>query len=156
MRKNMPQMQNGTKSFGGREILHGMNLSVERGIIYGLLGVNGDGKSTAFKFVLKSISEGYSRKRIRMNLNCIIRSAGRTRNLVALITAGELLAMLDDMNEFESTGEEYFQAICDIKGASKLNQLMQNDGKPTFDRNIGRLACYISSKAGITPGGNCI
>lgn len=103
------------------------------------------------EFVLKSISEGYSRKRIRMNLNCIIRSAGRTRNLVALITAGELLAMLDDMNEFESTGEEYFQAICDIKGASKLNQLMQNDGKPTFDRNIGRLACYISSKAGITP-----
>lgn len=103
------------------------------------------------EFVLKSVSEGYSRKRIRMNLNCIIRSAGRTRNLVALVTAGELLAMLDDMNEFESTGEEYFQAICDIKGASKLNQLMQIDGKPTFDRNTGRLACYISSKAGITP-----
>lgn len=103
------------------------------------------------EFVLKSVSEGYSRKRIRMNLNCIIRSAGRTQNLIALVTAGELLAMLDDMNEFESTGEEYFQAICDIKGASKLNQLMQIDGKPTFDRNIGRLACYISSKAGITP-----
>ena len=51
MRKNMPQMQNGTKSFGGREILHGMNLSVERGIIYGLLGVNGAGKSTAVKMV---------------------------------------------------------------------------------------------------------
>ena len=97
MRKNMPQMQNGTKSFGGREILHGMNLSVERGIIYGLLGVNGDGKSTAFKFVLKSIH--------------------------------------DDMNEFESTGEEYFQAICDIKGASKLNQLMRNDGNQPL---IGR------------------
>ena len=86
-----------------------------------------------------------------MNLNCIIRSAGRIRNLVALVTAGELLAMLDDMNEFDSTGKEYFQAICDIKGASKLNQLMQIDGKPTFDKNTGRLACYISSKAGITP-----
>ena len=65
-----------------------------------------------------------------MNLNCIIRSAGRSKNLVALVTAGELLAMLDDMNEFESTGEEYFQAICDIKGASKLNsinvRLMEN------------------------------
>ena len=44
------------------------------------------------EFVLKSVSEGYSRKRIRMNLNCIIRSAGRIRNLVALATAGELLA----------------------------------------------------------------
>lgn len=103
------------------------------------------------EFILKSVSEGYSRKRIRMNLNCIIRSAGRIRNLVALVTAGELLAMLDDMNEFDSTGEEYFQAICDLKGASKLNQLMQIDGKPTFDMNIGRIACYISSKAGITP-----
>ena len=103
------------------------------------------------EFVLKSVAEGYSRKRIRMNLNCIIRSAGRIRNLVALVTAGELLAMLDDMNDFDSTGEEYFQAICDIKGASKLNQLMQIDGKPTFDTNTGRLACYISSKAGITP-----
>ena len=103
------------------------------------------------EFVLKSVSEGYSRKRIRMNLNCIIRSAGRTQNLIALVTAGELLAMLDDMNEFESTGEEYFQAICDIKGASKLNQLMQIDGKPTFDMNTGRIACYISSKAGIIP-----
>lgn len=96
------------------------------------------------EFVLKSVSEGYSRKRIRMNLNCIIRSAGRIRNLVALATAGELLAMLDDMNEFDSTGEEYFQAICDIKGASKLNQLMQIDGKPTFDMNTGRIACYLS------------
>ena len=103
------------------------------------------------EFVLKAVAEGYSRKRIRINLNCIIRSAGRIRNLVALVTAGELLSMLDDMNEFESTGEEYFQAICDIKGASRLNQLMQIDGKPTFDRNTGRLACYISSKAGITP-----
>lgn len=119
-----------------------------------LYKVKRDDDNTALiekEFVLKSVSEGYSRKRIRMNLNCIIRSAGRTRNLVALVTAGELLAMLDDMNEFESTGEEYFQAICDIKGASKLNQLMQIDGKPTFDKNIGRLACYISSKAGITP-----
>lgn len=119
-----------------------------------LYKVKRDDDNTALiekEFVLKSVSEGYSRKRIRMNLNCIIRSAGRTRNLVALVTAGELLAMLDDMNEFESTGEEYFQAICDIKGASKLNQLMQIDGKPTFDKNTGRLACYISSKAGITP-----
>jgi len=119
-----------------------------------LYKIKRDDENTALiekEFVLKSVAEGYSRKRIRMNLNCIIRSAGRSRNLVALVTAGELLAMLDDMNEFDSTGEEYFQAICDIKGASKLNQLMQIDGKPTFDTNTGRLACYISSKAGIKP-----
>lgn len=119
-----------------------------------LYRVKRDDDNTALiekEFVLKSVAEGYSRKRIRMNLNCIIRSAGRTKNLVALVTAGELLAMLDDLNEFESTGEEYFQAICDIRGASKLNQLMQIDGEPIFDSNTGRLACYITSKAGTTP-----
>ena len=103
------------------------------------------------EFVLKAVSEGYSRKRIRMNLNCIVRSAGRIQNLVALVTVGELLAMLDDMNEFDNTDKEYLQAICDIKGAAKLNQLMQIDGKPTFDIKTGRIACYISSKAGSTP-----
>lgn len=103
------------------------------------------------EFVLNAVAEGYSRKRIRMNLHCIIRSASRAKNLVALVTSSELLAMLDDLNEFESTGEEYLQAICDIKDASKLNQLMQIDGKPAFDKNTGRLACYISSKAGINP-----
>ena len=119
-----------------------------------LYRIKRDNQNTALiekEFVLKSVSEGYSRKRIKMNLNYIIRSAGRTRNLVALVTAGELLAMLDDMNEFESTGEEYFQAICDIKGAPKLNQLMQIDGKPTFDKKTGQIACYISSKARYTP-----
>lgn len=100
------------------------------------------------EFVRKSISEGYSRKRIRMNLNCIVRSAGRARDLVSLVTAGELLAMLNDLNDFESAGKEYLQAICDIKGANKLNQLMQIDGKPTFNVNEGLTACYISSKAG--------
>lgn len=104
----------------------------------------------------QSLQDTNSLERIRVtslygNLVCIIRSAARIRNLVALITASELLAMLDDMNEFESTGEEYFQALCDIKGASKLNQLMQIDGKPSFDMNTGKIACYISSKAGITP-----
>ena len=94
------------------------------------------------EFVRKAVAEGYSRKHIKNNLNCIIRSAGRTKDLVALVTAGELLAMLDDLNEFESTGEEYFQAICDIKGSSRLNQIMQIDGKPTYNPSVGLLACY--------------
>lgn len=101
------------------------------------------------EFILKAISEGYSRNYIRKNLNYIVRSSGRSQDLVALATASALLEMLDDLNDFESTAEEYFQAICDIKGAPKLNQLMQIDGKPTFDnKTTGLAACYIASKAG--------
>lgn len=119
-----------------------------------LYKVNRDSDNIALiekDFVLKAVKEGYSRKRIRINLNCIIQSAGRNHNLIALVSASELLAMLDDLNDFESTAEEYFQAVCDVKGASKLIQLMQIDGKPTFDKNIGKFACYISSKAGTVP-----
>lgn len=124
-----------------------------------LYKIKRDTENTALiekKFVLKSVSEGYSRKYIRKNLNCIIRSAGRSENLVALVMAGELLAMLDDLNEFESTGEEYLQAISDIKGASKLNQLMQIDGEPTFEKDTGQLACYILQKQVLNLGGSCI
>lgn len=102
-------------------------------------------------FVLNSIAEGYSRKHIRINLEFIIRSASRLRKIVPLAMASELLSMLDDLNDFESTAEDYFQAVCDVKGASKLNQLMQIDGKPTYDTYSGLLACYISSKAGYKP-----
>lgn len=34
------------------------------------------------EFVLKLVAVSYSRKRIRMNLNCIIRSVSRTKDLV--------------------------------------------------------------------------
>ena len=103
------------------------------------------------EFVRKAVAEGYSREHIRNNLDCIIRSAGRSKDLVSLVTAGELLSMLDDLNEFESTGKEYFQAICDVKGPARLNQVMQIDGKPSYSQSVGLLACYITSKAGTMP-----
>lgn len=102
-------------------------------------------------FVLNAVTNGYSREQARENLKYMIRSAGRARNIIALAASSELLAMLDDLNEFSSTGEEYFHAICALKGPAKLNQLMQIDGEPSFDRNTGLLACYVSSKAGVRP-----
>ena len=51
MNEKILQMRNVAKAFDGREMIHGMNLSVERGMIYGLLGVNGAGKTTTFKMI---------------------------------------------------------------------------------------------------------
>lgn len=102
-------------------------------------------------FVLNAIRDGYSRERIKINLNYMIRSAGRLRNIIALTTASELLSMLDDLNDIENIAEEYFNALCGIKGVDKINQLMQLDGKPMYDSKIGLIACYIVSKAGATP-----
>lgn len=40
------------KSFKGKEVIHASNMSVEYGMIYGLLGRNGAGKTTIFKILL--------------------------------------------------------------------------------------------------------
>ncbi len=45
-------IQNLKKSFGGKEILCGLNLSVPEHSIYGFIGKNGAGKTTAMKAIL--------------------------------------------------------------------------------------------------------
>lgn len=39
------------RTFGGKEVIHDCSLSVEQGIIYGFLGMNGAGKTTVFKIL---------------------------------------------------------------------------------------------------------
>ena len=41
-----------TKSYGGRLVVDRLDLSVERGRVFGLLGANGAGKSTAIECIL--------------------------------------------------------------------------------------------------------
>lgn len=47
----MIAMRSVTKTYASREVLHQINLRVERRTVYGLLGVNGAGKTTAFKLL---------------------------------------------------------------------------------------------------------
>ena len=47
----MVQVREVVKVFDGKEVLRHLNMSVERGTIYGLLGANGAGKSTTFKLI---------------------------------------------------------------------------------------------------------
>ena len=51
MANPMIAMRSVTKTYASREVLHQINLRVESGAIYGLLGVNGAGKTTAFKLL---------------------------------------------------------------------------------------------------------
>ncbi|MDD2215967.1 MAG: ATP-binding cassette domain-containing protein [Eubacteriales bacterium] len=41
-----------TKAFDGKEIIHGCNMTVEKGTVYGFVGKNGAGKTTVFKMLL--------------------------------------------------------------------------------------------------------
>ena len=46
------KLENVKKSYGSHEVLKGVNMQVNRGDIYGLIGRNGAGKTTIFKMIL--------------------------------------------------------------------------------------------------------
>lgn len=54
---NVFEMSNITKSFKDKQILKGIDLVVNRGDIIGLLGLNGEGKSTLIKIILGILSQ---------------------------------------------------------------------------------------------------
>ena len=45
-------LKNVVKSYGKNKVLNGVNLEIEKGSIYGLIGKNGAGKTTIFKIIL--------------------------------------------------------------------------------------------------------
>jgi len=45
-------LENVVKSYGSHQVLKGVNLTINRGDIFGLVGRNGAGKTTMFKTIL--------------------------------------------------------------------------------------------------------
>lgn len=52
MREAAIKTKNLTKSYNGKTVLNGLNLTVRNGMVFGLLGANGAGKSTAIECIL--------------------------------------------------------------------------------------------------------
>ncbi|MGB4205817.1 MAG: ATP-binding cassette domain-containing protein [Bacteroidales bacterium] len=64
----MIEVKNLKKSFGDREVLKGINFSIEKGEFYGLLGPNGAGKTTTIS-ILSSLLNADSGEVFIENLN---------------------------------------------------------------------------------------
>ena len=66
------------KSYGSQEVLKGLSFAVERGEIFGILGVNGAGKTTALECI-----EGFRRYesgKIKVNGSCLLYTSPSPRD----------------------------------------------------------------------------
>ena len=52
MSESVIKLENVNKAYGKHEVLKGVNMNVQKGDIYGLIGRNGAGKTTIFKMIL--------------------------------------------------------------------------------------------------------
>ena len=71
------------KSYGGRDALAGMDLSVPSGIVHGLLGPNGAGKSTAVRILTTLLRPDGGRAEVAGH--DVVRHAARVRRHIGLV-----------------------------------------------------------------------
>lgn len=111
----MLKIENLEKSYGGFKVLKGLNMTVNKGDVYGFLGKNGCGKSTTMNIVS----------------NIITKDRGAVRFGKEDIKIGylpESPAMFDYMNGYEYL--EYIAACCKYKGdvKARINEVLTLTG----------------------------
>ena len=88
---NAIEIKNLTKSFGRKQALKGLNMTVPEGAIYGLIGENGSGKSTTEKLIcgllipnggsIRLFGRDYTDEDVRAGIGVLIESPGCFPNI---------------------------------------------------------------------------
>ena len=102
--------QNLSKQFFGKEVVSDLNIFIQRGEIYGLIGVNGAGKTTTVKMLTGLLTP--SNGSIRLNGIDIVAERERAQKLIGYIPDTPFL--------YERlTVREYLNLIADLRGVSE-------------------------------------
>lgn len=110
------EVKNLTKDYGHGRGIFNVNLSVEKGEVYGFLGPNGAGKTTTIRNLMGFIRPDQGEAYIQ-GKRCFEDAAKIQANLGYL--AGEL-AFLDDLN-----GKQMIRFIADMKGIRDLTRMKE-------------------------------
>ncbi|MGL5615083.1 MAG: ABC-F family ATP-binding cassette domain-containing protein [Sarcina sp.] len=143
--------KNVKKSFGIDEILKDVNLSINEGDKVGLIGANGEGKSTLFKILTKEldydsgelfIDKGKTLGYLSQNLSLNDKNSIYTEMLLVfseLTDLEEKIRVLEmKMNEpYDPSKEEYHNKL--IKDYTLSQELFENRGGYTYKGEISRV-----------------
>ena len=139
------------KSFGIDEILKNITFNINEGDKVGLIGANGEGKSTLFKiltkaldsdsgelFIDKSKNLGYLSQNLSLDSESTIYDE-MLKVFASLVNLEKKLKDLElKMNEpYDSSNEEYYNKL--IRDYTLNNELYENRGGYTFRGEISRV-----------------
>lgn len=135
------------KSFGSNHVLQDLNVSVPKGSIFGFVGQNGAGKTTAMKLILGLLQP--DRGEIFVNENKVSFGANRT---------SQYIGYLPDVPEFYGfmTPREYLSLCGEIAGLSRkhiqkrVGSLLELVGLNQADKRIHGFSGGMKQRLGIS------
>ncbi|MCE9500176.1 MAG: ABC transporter ATP-binding protein [Leptospira sp.] len=143
-------IKNLKKTIGGTEILSGINLEIDKGSIFSLIGPNGSGKTTLIK-CLVGLSFPDQGSVIRLDAEGISFSefgkfAGympQTPNFPAGLTVGEFLDMVTGLEENEP---EYKESLLDIFEVGQFISRPLGKLSGGMKQKVNILQCFMFPK----------
>jgi len=120
----MIRIENLSKSFGSKHVLHNVNLTFESGRVYGIVGENGSGKTTLFRCMA-------GLEKFEGNVTA---EGGNLKNQLGLLLTEPFLFP-------KITGREYIQLLCNARKKS-VGDLSQ---KNVFDLPLDQYASTYST-----------
>ena len=113
----MLEIKNIHKSFGEQKVLQGLNMSIEQGKIYTIIGGNGTGKTTLFNLITGFIQPDngeiwFNNKRLDNHSPVSINSKGVTRTFQDLRIINKLTVKENILLSFKNNpGEKIFNSL---------------------------------------------
>ena len=141
-----------TKSYKDVKALQGLELSIEKGIIYGLLGPNGAGKSTFINIVAGLVKADGGE--LIIDGKTMPASGSEVKNLMGFVP--QELAIYEDLTAYENLA--FFASLYGLKGRERKEKVEKalefvslSDRKKDFPKNASCFAPSPSSRRRAPP-----
>ena len=140
MSESVIRLEHIQKSYGKSKVLLDVNLEIEKGCIYGLIGKNGSGKTTIFKVILGLTAFNGGKIHIGDEKNTL--SQGRSKvgfyvgqNFFTYMTARENL--------------EYYRVLKNVKDKSEIDRVLKLVGLEKAKSKVSAFSMGMKQRLGI-------
>jgi len=156
----MLQIKNIYKSFGEQKVLQGLNMSIDKGKIYTMVGGNGTGKTTLFNLITGFLRPDkgeiwYNNKRLDTHSPVSINSKGITRTFQDLRIINQLTVKENILLSFKKNpGENIFNSFLPSKTfykqyaefSEKTEQILEKVHLKQVENNLAGEISYGQQK----------